>query len=67
MQLLDPSGNPAVLGKSYTTFRGELCELLAIEPPRHAGSTGRVILRFSGSNQDVERYPSVIGLRWHND
>lgn len=43
-------------------------KVVAIRPPRHEGSSGRVLVQCDGSNADenseYEYYPSVIGAAW---
>lgn len=65
MQLIDQQGNPAVIGQLYTTFRGESCQLLGIDTPRHQRSTGRVTVKHA-DDRKREYYPGVIGLQWQD-
>lgn len=56
---------PAEIGKTYTTFRGEPVKLLSIVPPHKPGSTGRVYVEYLDGGGTSEFFPSVIGGVWH--
>jgi hypothetical protein len=56
---------PIQIGDSVITFRGEVGKLAGTQVPRHAGSTGRVIIEFDAEgNMGGTFYPSVIGAEW---
>jgi hypothetical protein len=52
------------VGDLAQTFRGEFVEVVSIEKPRHAGSTGRVYVKFDGSSGSREFFPGVIDAKW---
>ena len=56
------SGLRVFAGEAVITFRGAICQLVSGTPPRHPGSTGRVVLREGEMEQEF--YPSVVGLKW---
>jgi len=59
MQLIDSTTKkPVNVGDIVTTFRGEKMVVTGMIEPRHAGSTGRVIL------DGQAYYPSVINAEW---
>ena len=60
----DDSRLPVRVGDKVNTFRGEPAVVNGwIPPPRHFGSTGRVVLSIAG-NAPFEYYPSVIDCHW---
>lgn len=58
------TGEEIKIGSEVTTNRdGEKCTLKRFDPPRHAGSTGRVYVVFPGDPGWKEYFPSVIGAK----
>jgi hypothetical protein len=51
-------------GDQVWSFRGEQSVLVGGEPPRHVGSTGRVMVRASTVGDVREYFPGVFGLAW---
>jgi hypothetical protein len=76
--LVDVDGKTISIGDSLTDFRGEAWRVDGIELPRHAGSTGRVVVSkpcrgcdgpgehhfWCGLRQVREFFPSVFELTW---
>ncbi len=60
----ESTGKAVSIGDKVKTFRGDTVTVLAVKPPRHSGSTGRVVVRFEDENFEQEFYPSVIGAEW---
>ena len=60
--LVTESGELAVEGAEYLTFRGEKVILTGGRPPHKEGSSGKVYLQEGTSTR--EYYPSVINLKW---
>jgi hypothetical protein len=58
----DKTGIPVAVGDKTVDFRGDPVEVLAILPPRHSGSTGRVTLKSGNWTHDY--YPGVIAATW---
>jgi hypothetical protein len=56
------SGLRVFAGEMVVTFRGAICRLVSGTPPRHPGSTGRVVVMEDGMEQEF--FPSVVGLKW---
>lgn len=59
--LVDADNCPAIIGTSYTDFRGAAHVLTGHSAPHKPGSTGRV------STDRGEYFPSVVGLRFRDD
>lgn len=56
---------PIHYGEVASTFlNGKTVTVIGGEPPKHAASTGRVVLRESGNQAPHEYYPAVIGAKW---
>lgn len=53
-------------GDLVTTCRGDCATLIDARPPTHAGSTGRVWVRFEDGTQR-EFFPSVIHAKFISD
>jgi hypothetical protein len=50
-------------GDTVETFRGETATLISATIPHKPGSTGRVVVRFEGEDEN-EFFPGVIGATW---
>ena len=63
------TGRPMNPGDRVTTFKGEKGRLVAAYPPRHQGSTGKVIVILDGppKSGECEFYPSVIGAKFRTE
>lgn len=60
-----PEGQEVKVGDEVCTFRGELCTVTHLHPPRHSASAGHVTVKFSESPGDTGYYyVSVIGAKW---
>jgi len=55
---------PVQIGDKVVDFRGSKAVVVAIEPPRHSGSTGRVHIKESKSGPVMTYFPSVYGMKW---
>jgi hypothetical protein len=65
MQLVEKtSGKPLAIGQRVKTFRGYEVTLVSMQPPRHPGSEGHVMIRYDGTKFAIEAYASVIGARY---
>lgn len=62
--IYEATGKEVIPGDKAKTFRGEKVEVVSIEKPRHAGSTGRVNVEFEKGEPTTSFYPSVIGAKW---
>ena len=58
----EKNGAEVKIGDTVTSFRDEKAKVLSFIPPRHAGSTGRIVVRFKGDSLKCEDayYPSVF-------
>ena len=52
------------VGDAVRTFRGEAVEVTGWREPAHAGSTGRVYVKYPGKEWTAEFFPSVINAEW---
>lgn len=57
------TGKPVRVGDRTVTFRGETVTVIAINPPSHEGSTGRVTVKFD-NGLVREYFPPVIDSEW---
>lgn len=66
MQLIHIKTNqPVKTGDVAHTFDGEAVVVTGWREPHHAGSTGRVYVKFmNDSGWVTEFYPSVINAKW---
>lgn len=55
---------PVALDDTVTTAKGDNLVVKGFIKPRHAGSTGRVIVGGEGFTETTDYYPSVIGAEW---
>lgn len=66
--VLESTGVEAKKGFPYPDFRGDSWVLVGGQPPRHAGSTGRVYCHPAAVEHtiDTERsfFPNVLGMKW---
>jgi hypothetical protein len=65
--LMHEDGSPVQVGDTVISFRNEEAIVTAMREPAHAGSTGRVYVRWLAAvNPNAEHglYPSVFGLKW---
>jgi hypothetical protein len=53
-------GSEIKIGDEVSDFRGRVCILKGMEPPKHSASTGRVTLQDRGAPHMSYVYPSVI-------
>lgn len=62
-KLIDEHGTEICPGDVVYDFRGDSHQVLSFEPPRHAGSTGRVNVRNMVTGSTRSFYPSVFDLK----
>jgi ribosomal protein L21E len=58
MKLVNKQGKEVKPGDTVVSFRGDVEVMKAATPPRHSGSTGRVL------TDRGEFYPGVYNLKW---
>lgn len=65
MRLVNKQGHTVNVGDIIHDFRNEAAIIIDVEEPRHAGSTGRVVVKeMSDRGLTVGYYPSVYNLEW---
>lgn len=55
---------PVQVGDQVLTGKGEPCTVTGGRAPQHAGSTGRVWVKFTDGGAEREFFPSVINCAW---
>lgn len=66
MKLIDiQNGREVKVGDIVSTFRNELVRVTGLQPPKKAGSTGRVVVE-TCPNKGLaqELFPTVIGCKF---
>jgi len=69
MTLVDSNGRAVEVGETLVSFRDERARLIGMLEPRHAGSTGRVVVRWMSTNGELvgemqTYFPGVFNLEW---
>jgi hypothetical protein len=65
MRLVHANGVLVEAGDRVVDFRGSRAQVVGWAAPRHPGSSGRVVVSFTGDEAAVrEYYPTVFGLEW---
>ena len=59
----DDTFAPVKPGMRLLSYRNEIYELVSFRAPRHAASTGRVIVRHCDTGKEHEFFPSVFNLK----
>lgn len=63
-KLVHENGEEVKKGDEVISFRGEKAVVTGWQVPAYEGKSGRVYVKWEGSNDEMGYYPRVFGLKW---